>query len=204
MRIEVRSDKVIIDGYVNAVARDSRPVTDRKTGEKFIEQIVPGAFERAIKKNEVLLLLNHDEKRQLGSTESNLELYEDNIGLRAHAEITDAEVIEKARLKKLRGWSFGFYEENASEETLPSGMKRRYVEDMELKEVSLIDERKIPVYRGTSIELRAAAKEVINSEVLETRAVYEERGQQEQKEETEKPDLNKYKERIKELEEKKK
>ena len=36
------------------------------------------------------------------------ELYEDNIGLRAIVEITDSDVIEKAKKKKLRGWSFGF------------------------------------------------------------------------------------------------
>ena len=38
MRIEIRNDSVLIDGYVNAVARDSRPMLDEK-GEKFVEQI---------------------------------------------------------------------------------------------------------------------------------------------------------------------
>ena len=28
MRIEIRNDSVLIDGYVNAVARDSRPMLD--------------------------------------------------------------------------------------------------------------------------------------------------------------------------------
>ena len=32
MEIEVRSGSVVIDGYVNAVGRDSRPMRDRKTG----------------------------------------------------------------------------------------------------------------------------------------------------------------------------
>ena len=41
----------------------------------------------------------------------NLELYEDNIGLRAIATVTDEQVIEKARNKELRGWSFGFVSE---------------------------------------------------------------------------------------------
>lgn len=30
MRIEIRADSVLIEGYVNAVARDSRPMRDRK------------------------------------------------------------------------------------------------------------------------------------------------------------------------------
>lgn len=195
MRIEIRADSVVIEGYVNAVARDSRPMRDRKTGKRFVEQIAPGVFERAIKRNDVDLLLNHDPFRVLGSTKTNLILYEDNIGLRARAEITDAEVIQKAREKKLRGWSFGFYERDASEEDLPSGLQRRYIEEMELKEVSIIDEKKLPCYAGTSIETRAAGEEVLTPDPLEVRADYIEF------EISEKPaDLSKYQSRIKELE----
>lgn len=196
MRIEVRNDSILIDGYVNAVGRDSRPILDKKTGERFIEQIVPGAFKRAIQQNEVQLLLDHDETRVLGSTEKNLKLFEDNIGLRAIAEITDAEVIQKAKENKLRGWSFGFLELAASEEDSAKGLKRRYVEEMKLKEVSLIDEKRIPCYIGTSVETRAEGEEVVKPDVLETRAMYTEVSQEHP------VDLDTYKNRIKKLEEK--
>ncbi len=195
MRIEIRSDKVIIDGYVNAVARDSRPIRD-KSGKRFVEQIVPGAFERALKRNEVKLLLNHDMARNLGSTQTNLQLYEDNIGLRAHAEVTDPEVIKKARQKKLRGWSFGFRELDATEETIKENLCRRFVEEMELVEVSILDERKTPAYRGTSIETRAEGKEVLTSEAMEVRAEYIEQANPEEI----RADYSRYKERLKELE----
>jgi HK97 family phage prohead protease len=195
MRVEIRSDSVLIEGYVNAVARDSRPIRDRKTGKRFVEQIVPGVFERAVRRNDVDLLLNHDTTRVLGSTKTNLTLYEDSIGLRARAEITDPEVIQKAREKKLRGWSFGFLERDASEEELPNGLQRRYVEDMVLKEVSIVDERKLPVYEGTSIETRAAGEEMLTPEPLEVRADYVEA--QETKVSI---DMSKYHNRIKELE----
>lgn len=199
MRIEVRSDAVIIEGYVNAVGRDSRVLRDRKTGQRFVEQIRPGAFRRALERNEVTVLLDHDEKRVLGSTETNLTLYEDSIGLKARAEITDAEVIEKAKKKLLRGWSFGFLELDASEEDIGNGLKRRYVEDMELREVSIIDEKKLPCYEGTSLETRAEGKEVLKSEVVEVRATYVECVPQ-----SEEPvDYTKYKNKIKELEERK-
>lgn len=199
MRIEIRNDSVIIEGYVNAVGRDSRVMKDRKTGERFVEQIRPGVFKRALEQNEVQLLLNHDETRNLGSTEGNLTLYEDSIGLRARAEITDAEVMEKAKCKKLRGWSFGFYERDASEEDAGNGLKRRFVEEMELKEVSIIDERKIPCYEGTSIEMRAEGKEIVKGEVVEVRATYVEDVSQLK----EPLDYTKYKNMIKELEGKK-
>lgn len=173
MQIEIRNDSVVIDGYVNAVARDSRPLRD-KNGKKFIEQIVPRAFEKALSRaSEVKLLLNHDDSRQLGSTKSNLELYEDSIGLRAHAVVTDAEVIEKARKHELRGWSFGFIPTEVSAEDLADGTERRFVEGMDLKEVSIIDSRKLPCYTGTLIETRADDSMAI-SDTLEVRTEYTE------------------------------
>lgn len=156
MRIEIRNDSVLLDGYVNAVARDSRPMLDEH-GEKFVEQIVPKTFQRALEKNEdIFCLLNHEPSRVLGSTkEGNIELFEDNIGLRAICTITDSEVIEKAKSNKLRGWSFGFEIVKEHEEKLNDNLKRRFVDDMNLLEVSIIDERKVPCYVGTSIETRS-------------------------------------------------
>lgn len=156
MRIEIRNDSVLLDGYVNAVARDSRPMLD-ENGEKFVEQISPKTFQRAIEKNDdILCLLNHEPSRILGSTkDGNIELFEDNIGLRAICKITDREVIEKAKKNKLRGWSFGFEAVKEHEEPIKEGLKRRFIDEMNLAEVSIIDERKIPCYVGTSIETRA-------------------------------------------------
>ena len=66
-------------------------------------------FQRAIENaDEVKILLDHNWGKVLGSTKSNLTLREDVIGLRARAEIDDPEVVQKAKEKRLRGWSFGF------------------------------------------------------------------------------------------------
>lgn len=156
MRIEIRNNSALLDGYVNAIARDSRPMLD-ENGEKFVEQISPKTFQRALEKSDdVLCLLNHEPSRVLGSTkQGNVELFEDNIGLRAICKITDSEVIEKAKNGKLRGWSFGFEALKEHEEPLENGLKRRFVDEMNLAEVSIIDEHKIPCYVGTSIEMRA-------------------------------------------------
>lgn len=195
MRIEIRTDSVVIEGYVNAVARDSRPMRDRKTMKRFVEQIVPGVFERALKHNEVQLLLNHDKTKVLGSTATNLELHEDSIGLHARAEVADPEVIQKARERKLRGWSFGFRERDASAENITDALERRYVEEMDLVEVSIVDDRKQPCYEGTSLEVRAEGGDLLTPEPLEVRADYAE---------AEEPgaviDMSKYHDRIKELE----
>ncbi len=79
---------------------------------------------------------------------------EDNIGLRATVEITDENVISKAKKKLLRGWSFGFYCNEQDEEVGEDGITKRSVKDIDLIEVSIIDDKKIPAYIGTSIEMR--------------------------------------------------
>lgn len=154
MRIEIRNDSVVLDGYVNAVDRESKPIPSVKG--KFIEKIKPGAFQRSLNSRENIdLLLNHDKNRKLGSTkEGNLELFEDNIGLRAICTITDSEVIEKAKNKQLRGWSFGFYTKKDKWEKFKDGYDKRIVEELDLFEVTIVDNTRNPAYSATSIEMR--------------------------------------------------
>lgn len=154
MKIQVRNDKVIIDGYVNAVERYSKTLCD-KNGY-FIERIMPNVFSRAIKKNpSIKVLLDHDYDKELANTKDGTAiLVEDNIGLRATVEITDENVISKAKKKLLRGWSFGFYCNEQDEEVGEDGITKRSVKDIDLIEVSIIDDKKIPAYVGTSIEMR--------------------------------------------------
>lgn len=157
MDIEIRADGTLhIEGYVNAVERDSRTVICPECG-KCVEQIRAGAFGEALRaaKN-VDILLNHDKERKLGSTsEGTLSLYEDSIGLRASADIRDADVISEARAGRLRGWSFGFKKLSSEIESRANTIPRRIVTSMALNEVSIIDDRYTPCYAGTSIELRA-------------------------------------------------
>lgn len=156
MLVRVKEDKVEISGYVwvNAIERDSKPLWSR-VGQ-FIERICKGAFKKALKRNDdVHILLNHDWNRDLGSTKKgNLELEEDNIGLRVRATITDPEVVKKARSGDLVGWSFGFQDRDV-DNSVRDGMPYRAVKDLDLAEVSILDKRKSPAYEGTLITARA-------------------------------------------------
>ena len=110
MKIEVRGNQVILDGYVNVVDRESRMLPSPRDISKrklFLRHL------KSVKESkECGLAFNHNKNRKLGSIENgNLELYEDNIGLRAIATVTDEQIIEKARNKELCGWSFGFVSE---------------------------------------------------------------------------------------------
>jgi len=154
MKVKIRADSVEIEGYVNAVERVSKPLWSRLG--RFIERICAGAFKKALHRaDDVAILLNHDWNRKLGSTkQGNLELEEDAIGLHARAIITDPEVVEDARRGKLVGWSFGFKDidvENAMEDGLPL----RKVRDLDLREVSLLNDRMSPAYNGTLVTTRS-------------------------------------------------
>lgn len=155
MIVRVQGDNVHIEGYVNAVERLSKRLTDR-FGE-FMERIKAGAFGRAIKRNpNIRILLNHDWDRDLGGTDSNLKLEEDNIGLRAVVDITDPKVAEDARKGNLVGWSFGFTDrDNGVYRTEEEGLPVRNVKDLDLYEVSLLNREAIPAYDGTLVTVRA-------------------------------------------------
>lgn len=154
MKINIRQDSVEIEGYVNAIERNSKPLMSRIG--RFIERICKGAFNKAIKRNDdIHILLNHDWNRDLGSTkQGNLELEEDNIGLHARATITDPDVVEKARKGDLVGWSFGFQDRDVENST-EQGMPLRAVKDLDLFEVSILDRSRSPAYEGTLVSARS-------------------------------------------------
>ena len=154
MEVKIRADSVEIEGYVNAIERDSRPLMSRVG--RFIERVCKGAFKKALARaDDVKILLNHDWNRQLGSTaQGNLVLEEDAIGLHARATITDPEVMEDARKGNLVGWSFGFHDRDV-ENSMEEGMPLRKIRDLDLAEVSLINRAMTPCYEGTLVSVRA-------------------------------------------------
>lgn len=131
-------NKIKLEGYVNSVARDSKLISEN--GKTFVEQIAPGVWEKALKKNkDIKILLNHDKTRELGSIlKGNLELLEDNIGLKVKCLIDDPEVIQYSKDNKLKGWSFGFSVIKDRWEKIDAVRYRRIIEDLELYEVSIL------------------------------------------------------------------
>lgn len=204
MDVIIRNDSVEITGYVNAVERDSRPLLDRFG--QFIERIRKGAFQRAIQKNnDIHVLLNHDWNRDLGSTsKGNLELSEDSIGLKARVITDDPEVIDDARNGRLVGWSFGFLDEDVTEGMF-NNMRQRIVNAMDLREVSILNNKKRPAYEGTLINARSEDEQPINlAEDFLTDVNIREEPEQNQDPEPEYPkekafDNSKYKQMIAEM-----
>lgn len=140
MQIVIRSNQVTLSGYVTATARDSKLLPPRMTGADCdsFEQIVPGTFARAIQKNQdIKWMFNHE--RVIGELGKNLELSEDAVGLKVRAVTDDPEVLAAARAGALTGWSWGMrilHEQPPDE--VREGVIRRYVDEIELSEVSLL------------------------------------------------------------------
>jgi len=169
LKIEVREDIVFISGYINAVERLSKPITEIISGQKrtFRERIQSGTFAKALKRNKnVPVLLNHNHERILAlSGDGTAVLTEDNIGLRAELTIRDPEVVQKGREGKLNGWSFGFVP-IADKFTFEGDTEIRSVFELDLVEVSILDDTKNPAYSGTSIEVREGGAKVMEIRVV--------------------------------------
>lgn len=162
MQIEIRSDGVLISGYVNAVARDSKEIGTNSG--IFVECIEPGTFADAlVRAEDVKMYLNHNPDRELASvSENTLTLNEDKIGLFATAWVVDPEVVDLARSGRLKGWSFGFQVlEDEIEQRVDTDIPRRHIKKINLEEVSIIAGSFTPIYTGTSVEVRGESRTVV-------------------------------------------
>jgi HK97 family phage prohead protease len=157
VKIEVRGKQVKITGYITT-ARDSK-VINHPTEGKFIEQIAPKAFEKALGRvDDLPLVFNHDKNQKLASIkQGSLQLWEDSVGLRCMATITQQDVVQQVVNKKISGWSFAFQPINQRFEEIrirTDGIRRRIVEDMELTEVSILSKPANPAYSAQTLEFR--------------------------------------------------
>jgi hypothetical protein len=175
VKIELRGNgKVHISGYVNVTEKRSRIMT--RYGRKFVERVMPGAFEDAVKdaeeeKRAINLKIDHD-RVIANTTDGSLKLKEDKVGLYAVADITDAGFEERAEKGEVKGWSFGFYplkEEYKAlyDENGKTGIEERSLEKVKLTEVTLCMSMQ-PCYEATTFEMRG-----------ENESVFEVRGTQE-------------------------
>ncbi len=152
MEIREQNGKLTIEGYINVTERKSKIMKDDKG--KFVESIKQGCFKRALERNNnVLLLLNHDFSKKLGDTQTNLELREDDIGLKYNVETDNAELLDLYSKGQITGTSFGF---NNAVGYRKQGniLDTREIKDLDLVEVSILGGNHIPAYSGCSVEVR--------------------------------------------------
>lgn len=138
-------------GYCNITNRDSKVLSEK--GIRFKEQIVQGTWQRAIQRNnDIKLLKNHSWDKIYDSTANNLTLYEDRIGARFSIRTNDEEFKRLAINNEFKGLSFAFMCKRDEYEDIGNGLKRRYVRDMDVSEISLLTVP--PAYDGSFVEMR--------------------------------------------------
>ena len=149
----LEGDNLNIEGYVNAVGRESELLFSPKKGKWFKEIMEPGVFKRALQNNvDIPMLLEHDYSKEIARTSNGtLELTEDSIGLKFKATITDEELYSSIKNGEINSCSFGFVCEEEEIEFVSNREEKRYVKDIQLLEVSLV---KNPAYIGSLVEAR--------------------------------------------------
>lgn len=167
MKIEVRANgTAYIEGYVNVVERESRPVL---TPHGIVnEQIESGVFQRAIDAAQnINMTIDHTTKVVASTEKRTLKLYEDAIGLRAFSEITDPETVQAAKEGRIKGWSFGMTNIQDNIEERADRLPLRHVTGLTLDHVTLMI-NKTPAYAATSAELRAGNETMMEERSMKT------------------------------------
>lgn len=157
VRVETREDeKRYITGYAAVYYREGKEETEYRLFDDLIERILPGAFDDAIKEDDVRALLNHNPDNLLARTGNSLKLSVDDIGLRYEFPVDEKDpdhlrVVSKIDRGDLSGSSFGF-----------TVRERRFVEYEDFDVVELVKVRlfdvspaTFPAYEGTTVGMRS-------------------------------------------------
>mgnify|MGYP005813670737 CR=1 FL=1 len=156
-RPELRENdgKNIVCGYASVFYRADNPGTQFRLATKIYERIMPGAFDKAIARDEVSGLFNHDESLVLGSNVAGtMSLSVDEHGLRYDIDLGDTTVARDVAVsigrQDVRGSSFAFIVEAVN------WRDEKEFEVREITDVRLFDVGPVtrPAYRATSTGLR--------------------------------------------------
>lgn len=130
--------------------------TQYELDQGLFERIRPGAFDRAVREDDVVCLFNHDRNHVLGRTKNGtmkLTLFSKGLRYTVHPPDTSSgrDVLALAARGDLKGSSFSFGVLKESWERA-DGFDVRWLEDVRVADVGPVTE---PAYTGTSVGVRA-------------------------------------------------
>lgn len=142
-------------GYGAVFYNASDPGTTYSLWEGLEERIMPGAFDRAIREDDVRGLFNHEADHLLGRTKSGtMRLLVDSKGLRYEIDLPDTtsarDVAASAKRGDLSGSSFSFTTTD-EEWVKEGGMQVRLIKGVQLFDVGPVT---FPAYEATTTEAR--------------------------------------------------
>jgi HK97 family phage prohead protease len=133
----------------------------RYRGERLVERLLPGCFDRAVAEDDVRALFNHDPSQILGRTAAGTcRLAVDSVGLRYEIDPPDTQtardLMESMERGDITSSSFSFEYEDTSDRDIkqPDGSM---VHVLEVRAVKLYDVSPVtfPAYKSTTAEARA-------------------------------------------------
>lgn len=154
--VETRADgKRVIVGYAAVYHRAGDAGTEYELYPGVVERIKPGAFDLAIREDDVRALFNHDPNIPLGrNTAGTLRLSVDDTGLRYEIDppTSAAGVVEAIERGDVTGSSFGFVPDVTTfrEDGELTIIEREAVRLFDVSPVTF------PAYTGATVGLRAA------------------------------------------------
>ena len=181
-KLQERADGALplIVGYAAVFYREGDPSTEFEMwpadayGPRVVERIMPTAFDRAVKEDDVRGLFNHDSGCVLGRTGAGtLRLFVDSIGLRYEIDPPDTQaatdLIKNLRRGDISGSSFAFIPRDTSRREVAAdattGKPAEYV--IERNDVQLYDVGPVtfPAYVGASSGVRSADLAGVREEI---------------------------------------
>lgn len=156
-RAEGDEEQPVVVGYGAVFYREGDAGTEYELWDDMVERILPGAFDRAIREDDVRSFFNHDPNIILGRNRAEtLALSVDETGLRYEATPpTDSPAAQSAvasiRRRDVSGSSFMFVPKRTTWLEVDE-LFIRQIEEVELWEVGPVA---FPAYEATSSELRS-------------------------------------------------
>ena len=124
----------------------------RRRPDGLEEVVTPGAFDQALQRGGVVLVVNHDKRRVVArQADDTLRLRADPFGLFVEADVdphVHGDLLDEARHGTLQG-SFAFLNNTSVVELTCPPQRRRILRSFDLTEVSLVTRDRTPVYRDT-------------------------------------------------------
>lgn len=189
--VELRSEgdtPKLITGYGAVFYNAKDPGTEYQIWTDYYERIMPGAFDRALREDDVRSMFNHDSNQLLGrrafKTTDTLTISVDSFGLRYEvpvdlADPTHLSLVPKLRSGKVDGASFMFEVTDRvwREETRGEGDAKRTVTILEITGVRLWELGPVvfPAYESATSDARAIERRQLD-DFLKTRKGNENKG----------------------------
>jgi HK97 family phage prohead protease len=175
----------VITGYASVFYREGDPSTEYEMwpadnyGPRVVERIMPGAFDRALKEDDVVGLFNHDSSKVLGrSGAGTMRLSVDATGLKYEIDPPDTQeargLIESLRRGDVKGSSFMFLPRDTSRRDVAADPAAGKPAEMviERRDVQLFDVGPVtfPAYPGATSGVRSEDRDAVRAEVEGWRA----------------------------------